>query len=383
MTGLRVVVANYAYAAGIPEPEGILDAFVALREFASGLRRAGADVEVVQRFRIDAVVVRDDVTYRFVEDGARPRPRPWAPCVRMSRVVAEARPDLVHVNGMVFPVQTRQLRARLGSGPAIVVQNHAEAPSKGCKRAVQRWGLATADGFLFTVDAQADPWRALGVIPRSAPVFEVMEGSTGLVPRTRAEARARRPMPGAPSFLWVGRLRAVKDPLTMLAGFELLLHDVPDAHLTMVFGEADLIDAVETRRAASPRLRAAVTLVGAVPHEELPWYYGSADYVVAASLREGSGFALAEALACGAVPIVTAIPSFAAMTADGRLGGLWRPGDPADFARVARAVLDRPHEALSRAAAEHYRANLSRDAIGRRALAVYRAVVARRGRGTA
>jgi len=192
--------------------------------------------------------------------------------------------------------------------------------------------------------------------------------------RTPAPRGARPPLQGAPSLLWVGRLHTVKDPLTLLAGLDLLLDDLPAAHLTMVYGEADLLAEVEARLAASPRLRAAVTLVGRVPHQELAGFYAAADAFVAASHREGSGFALAEALACGAVPIVTDIPSFAAMTDGGRLGGLWRPGDPEDFARVARAVLARPLHDLSEAAIAHHHAHHAPAAIGRKALAAYEAL---------
>ncbi|MFO7544740.1 MAG: glycosyltransferase family 4 protein [Trueperaceae bacterium] len=376
---LRVVIVNYAHDPVVTDPDRTLEAFVALPEFASGLRRAGADVFVVQRYRRDVTVVRDGVTYSFVAGGGRGRPRTLSASPAVHDTVARLRPRLVHVNGLVFPFQTRLLRRRLGPGPALVVQHHGERPGGAWRGALQRWGLAGVDGFLFTADEQAADWRERGVIGRSHGVFEVMEGSTGLNPRARAEARERMPLPGAPAFLWVGRLHDVKDPRTMLAGFELLLRDVPDAHLTMVFGEADLIEEIEARLRASRRLRAAVTLVGYVPRAELPWYYGSADYFVAASVREGSGFALAEALACGAVPIVTDIPSFAKMTAGGRFGGLWRPGDAEDFARVARAVLARPHHEMSQAAAAHYRDHLSAAAIGRQALAAYSAVLAGRG----
>lgn len=376
---LRVVIVNYAHDPAVTDPDRTLDAFVALPEFASGLRRAGAEVFVVQRHRRDVTVVRDGVTYVFVAGGSRGRPRTLAACPAVHGAVARLRPRLVHVNGLVFPFQTRLLRHRLGPGPALVVQHHGERPWRGRRVAVQRWGMAGVDGFLFTSAEQATPWRERGVIGARQRVFEVMEGSTGLEPRPRDEARARMPLPGSPSFLWVGRLHPFKDPTTMLAGFELLLRDLPDAHLTMVFGEAGRMEEVETMLRASRRLRAAVTLAGYVPRDELPWYYGSADYFVAASVREGSGFALAEALACGAVPIVTDIPSFAKMTAGGRFGGLWRPGDAEDFARVARSVVARPHRELSQAAAAHYRDHLDAAAIGRQAQAAYAAVLAGRG----
>jgi glycosyltransferase involved in cell wall biosynthesis len=367
---MRVVVVNCAYDPGVADPERTLDAFAALRGWAAGLRAAGADVQVVQRHGRDAVLERDGVPYHVVAAGGRGRPRLFDPLRAVVRRTVGLRPDVVHVNGLVFPLPTRLLRRGLGPGPTLVAQHHAEAPWRGWRGALQRWGLAGVDAYLFTADAQADPWRACGVVRPAQRVFEVMEGWSGLMPPARGEARR---LPGAPALLWVGRLQAVKDPLTLLAGLDRLLDDVPTAHLTMVYGEADLLGEVEARLAARPRLRAAVTLVGRVPHDELGALYAGADYVVAASHREGSGFALSEALACGAVPIVTDIPSFAAMTDRGRLGGLWRPGDAEDFARVARAVFARPRRALSDAAIAHHRAQLSTDAIGRRALAAYAA----------
>jgi len=171
----------------------------------------------------------------------------------------------------------------------------------------------------------------------------------------------------------------VKDPLTLLDGFALLLEAAPAAHLTMVYRETDMRAEVLARLASCERLRRAVTLVGAVPHEELGRYYGAADYFVAASLREGSGFALAEALSFGLVPIVTAIPSFTRMTDGGRFGGLWRVGDASDFARVAVRVIAKPRQELAREARAHFERVLSAEAIGREARAAYETLLARRG----
>ncbi|HEX7041365.1 MAG TPA: glycosyltransferase family 4 protein [Trueperaceae bacterium] len=378
MEAPRVALLNLAHDPGVREPESTLQAFPVLTEFASGLSRAGAAVIVVQRHASRAELARDGVSYVFVGGAGRGRPRSVDACLPVLRRVAGLRPDVVHVHGLVFPLPVRALR-RLLPEAALVVQHHGEGPWLGWRGALQRWGLAAADGFMFTARGLAEPWRARGVVGPAQPVFEVMEGSTGLVPVPRDQARGRVPLPGRPALLWVGRLHPVKDPLTLLEGLELLLHDCPEAHLTMVFGEADQLGEVEARLRASRRLRDATTLVGRVPHGELAWYYASADYYVAASRREGSGFALAEALGSGLVPIVTDIPSFAWMTDGGRLGGLWRPGDAADFARVARAVLARPREELSRAAVEQYRRRLSTEAIGRDALAVYRSVLERRG----
>ncbi|HZJ10501.1 MAG TPA: glycosyltransferase, partial [Trueperaceae bacterium] len=206
----RVVVVNFAFDPNIADPNGTLDAFAALRQWAAGLRAAGLEVGVVQRHSHDALVLRDGVEYCFVAAGRRGRPRSWQPALRVTRTVVDLDPDLVHVNGLVFPLQTRLLRRRLRPRAAIVVQHHAESPRRGLRGRLQRWGLAEVDGFLFTSAAQAAPWLARGVVHSEDQVFEVMEGATDLLAEPVAMAQDRSRLTGSPALLWVGRLQAVK-----------------------------------------------------------------------------------------------------------------------------------------------------------------------------
>ncbi len=53
----------------------------------------------------------------------------------------------------------------------------------------------------------------------------------------------------------------------------------------------------------------------------------AADLFVLGSHREGSSFALIEALATGLTPVVTDIPSLRALTGNGAVGALWPCGD--------------------------------------------------------
>ena len=55
-------------------------------------------------------------------------------------------------------------------------------------------------------------------------------------------------------------------------------------------------------------------------------FYSAADLFVVGSHHEGSGYALMEACACGAVPVVTGIPTFRLLTGSGSIGALWTPG---------------------------------------------------------
>src|SRR5207247_434398 len=139
-----------------------------------------------------------------------------------------------------------------------------------------------------------------------------------------------RVVPARTALLWVGRLNANKDPLTVLDGFERSLGALPAATVTMIYTAEDLLPAVRERIERSAVLKERVRLVGTVPHARLPEFYSAADMFVLGSHREGSGYALMEACACGAVPVVTDIPTFRLLTG-GVVGALWTPGDAAAF----------------------------------------------------
>ena len=151
----------------------------------------------------------------------------------------------------------------------------------------------------------------------------------------------------------------------------------------MAYRGTDLLGAVRDRIASGPSLHRAVTLLGAVNHPDLEVIYNSADYFVLGSHYEGSGFALAEAMACGVVPVVTAIPSFIAMTDGGRAGACWAPGDSDAFTQAFLAVLQRPVEELSKRVMRFFDERLSYPAIARASLRAYHELISvRTGTGT-
>jgi len=176
----------------------------------------------------------------------------------------------------------------------------------------------------------------------------------------------------------VGRLIALKDPLTVLEGFTRILQHLPQARLYMAYGTADMLPAVRERILASRALSEAVTLLGRIEHSQLEDIYNSSDYFVLGSHHEGSGFSLAEAMACGVVPVVTDIPSFRVMTDDGRVGACWRPGSPESFAEKFLEVVRQPLEQLSPKVRSFFQSQLSYKAIARDSMRAYREVIAAR-----
>ena len=388
---MHVVFLNPAYDFELQTPEELLRCYQSMPGCAEGMvamaRGAGfsdARATVVQRFHHDAVFESDGIAYRFVDDGFGPKLAWWQESPAVISLAAEecrtanreGTPAVVHLNGLVHAATVPKLRRALPPGVPIIIQHHAEMPRSGLTGLHQRWALSGAGGFFFAARGLAESWINRRVIGRDTPIFEVMEGSTLFTVHDRAASRRRSGMEGSPVFLWVGRLDENKDPFTVLAGFERVLPEMPGARFYMAYGpDSPLLNAVEKRIDQSEVLSRAVQLLGTVPHAELETVFNSADYFVLGSRYEGSGFALAEALACGVVPIVTDIPSFRMMTGDGSCGALWTPGNPRALAAVFDKTFEQPLGEQSPAARALFDRRLSYAAIGREAVAAYQSVL--------
>jgi len=367
---IRIVIVNDVFDPRDVTPDSVLDRFTSLTGWANAIRAHGADVLVCQRFHHDARLTRAGVDYQFVADGASPRP---SPAFRGSRKalghVVSFNPTVVHVNGMDYPRAIRRLRAALPATTAVIVQDHGGFEPRRLRWFRRLWlrrGLRAANALLVSTAPQADEFRDSGLLPDSVLIRDVMEASTSL--------RANRPRvrDGRLNVLWVGRLNANKDPMTVLEGFAKFAATRPNATLQFIYGtnelEAALRDAVGRDRLLHDRVR----LAGTVSHQSLADIYSDADLFVLGSHREGSGYAALEAMACGVVPVLTDIPSFRGLTADGTAGELWEPGNPDSLAaalvRVTNEALDEKREVCRRRFASCF----SWDAIGARAIAVYR-----------
>jgi glycosyltransferase involved in cell wall biosynthesis len=369
---LRVVQVSAVRDPRLRTGEEMLAAWPAVEMTARAAASAGFDPVVVQAAWRDEELVRGGIRYRFVREPAGRVARRLRP--RLVGAVRALRPEVVHLQGLGFPYARRLC----GGGAAVLAQDHLDRVPAGWRRWERRAALAGIDGALFTAAGMARPFVEAGVLSPGTPVFEVLEATSAFTPGDVDEARRAAGIGGDPCVLWLGHLDANKDPLTILDAVSLALRTLPGLRLWMCFGSAPLQGEVRARLAAEPALAARVTLLGRVPHAQVERLCRAADFLVQGSGREGTSYAVLEALACGATPLVTDIPALRRMTGDGAVGGLFRRGDAAGLARLLESSAARPRAELRRAARAHFERHLSPAALARELGAAYRAAAGAR-----
>jgi glycosyltransferase involved in cell wall biosynthesis len=214
-----------------------------------------------------------------------------------------------------------------------------------------------------------------GLLPRDVSVLEALECSTHFTPGDRTAARHALGVYGDPCIVWVGRLAAGKDPLTVLEAFRLVVDELPAARLWCAFGDAPQLGLVRAFLCADERIRARVRLLGNLPHDRIELLLRAADIFVAGSLHESTGYALVEALACGVPPVISDIPAFRALTRDGAVGALFPPGDAV---AAAAAICELAHSAPPRESIrEHFERHASPEAVGRALRQAYASQIVR------
>jgi len=346
------------------DPEQLLADWPTLPAIAAATQRAGAEVTVIQSFHRDATFVRAGVRYRFVAEPTLPGRSTGCLPGRIARAAEDSGAEVLHVNGLDFPRHLRSLkRLRL----PILIQDHASrAGTGGLRRQRALEGIA---GIAFTAAGQAQPFVDARELAPTVPVFAVPENSTHFVAGDQPGARLRSGVTGDPVLLWVGRLDDNKDPLTILDAVEIAARSLPRLSLWCCFHDQPLLAQVQARIAASPLLDGRVTLLGRVPHNAIESLLNAADFFLLGSRHEGSGYALIEALACGATPIVSDIPPFRAIA--GPVGALVPVGDAVAFADALINLAQRDRASLRREAIARFERHLSFDRLGARLCAVY------------
>ncbi|MFO1149545.1 MAG: MSMEG_0565 family glycosyltransferase [Alsobacter sp.] len=133
--------------------------------------------------------------------------------------------------------------------------------------------------------------------------------------REAARLRRRLALDEGPVFLCVGGVEGRKNTLAVLEAFIDVQTVRPEAQL-VIAGGASVLDHAAYQATFAARLARAgsaaarVRLTGPLPDDEMPALYRLADALVCASVKEGFGLCVLEALATGIPAVVSAIPPF-------------------------------------------------------------------------
>ncbi len=350
-------------------PAQLLKDWHSLPAVAEAAARATRRVTVIQASAIEGRSERAGIEYHFIA------PDRGSVLTRRGRFVAllrETEPDVIHVHGLDFARELIGLRALAPTTP-ILLQDHASGPPRFWRRPLWKRGAAQVQGIAFCAREQSAPFERRGLIAPRTKIFEIPESTTTFTPGERQAARAITGMHGDPAVLWVGRLIALKDPLTVLQGVAEAARALPGLQLWCCYGASPLLPEVRARIARDAALRERVHLLGCVPHAFLQELMRGADLFVLGSRREGSGYAVIESLATDLPAIVTDIPSFRVLVGAGEqaAGALWPCGDARALTRALLACMAQPAGELRARARTRFESELSAAALGRKLAAAY------------
>jgi D-inositol-3-phosphate glycosyltransferase len=152
-----------------------------------------------------------------------------------------------------------------------------------------------------------------------------------------------------PRILTVGRLVERKGYAELIQAMRL----APKAECVIVGGppeaELDRDPLARALRDLARQCRVAgrVRLVGAVPREEMPRWYRSADVVACAPWYEPFGLTPLEAMACGVPVVAAAVGGLTDTVVDELTGELVPARDPVALGRTLRRLLDDPVRRLA------------------------------------
>lgn len=356
---------------------------------SAALARRNHEVIVVQPFHDERVEHRNAVEYRYARTPRRSAPRLAGGLLgvdflvrsnlkRMMEVAKDARPDAVHMFGLPLLQPLLELGAWCeATGRPLTASFHGGTPRREpWLKGLQHQILKRCSAAFFTTLTHARPWLGPALL-REDQIVPCMEVSSSFAPADREQARARTKMRGNPVFAWNARLQARKDPLTVLRGFSLIRRTWREARLHMIYYTNELERPIREMIGSDPHLIGAVELRGAITPPAVEEFLNSADFLVQGSLREVAGYSVLEAMSCGVIPVVTDIPSFRAMTADGAFGVLFPIGDHRSMAEQTLAYDLRNLATLSQNVRDRFVQVLGYDAMARTYEDVFKAKASR------
>ena len=351
---IKLIDLNYHSHSNISDPEQVLTLQKASIGFVQFIKEK-LSIQLIKHLNYEGEKCVDGVKYVFFKS----KNRFWHIPFKTHLYIKKQDPDIVLIQGLIFPLQLIALKLKLGKKTKIIVQHHGEKPFRWIKKILQKIADRYVSFYLFTSIGNAEEFVKNKIISDEDKCTEILEASTCFKQTGKLQSRRELGLSGNPIFLWVGRLNLNKDPLTVLNAFEKYLSYYPEARLFMIYQTEELLPAMKLKLEGNRLLKNSIILRGRVDHSELEHWFNAADFYISASHKEGSGYALIEAMACGCIPIVTSIPSFSKITENGKFGFLFEPENPENLLKVLLNLENIDKEELSISIVDHFNQSLS------------------------
>jgi glycosyltransferase involved in cell wall biosynthesis len=368
---------------------------------AAGLARRGHEVTVHTRRDDEAlpdrVVVQDGYHVSHVDAGpARSLPKdgllPHMPAFArvLQRQWADQPPDVVHAHFWMSGLAAVAAAAGLPDPRPVLQTFHALG---SVKRRHQGAADTSPDGridlerglcrdvshVVATCSDEVFELRRLGLPSDRASIVPCGVDTSAFTPRGPVAPRTDRKR-----LLVLGRIVERKGHDDAVRA----LRALPTAELVVVGGPpaGEVDDDPEICRlrevAAEAGVADRVSFTGAVGRTAVPAWIRSADVVLAVPWYEPFGITPLEAMACGRPVVATAVGGLVDTVADGLTGELVPPRDPDRLGEVLVALLadDERRAAYGSAGVQRARARYRWSRVVADTEAVYRQVLARRGR---
>ena len=252
-------------------------------------------------------IVFENVTYEFIKVTSRE----MLLQTNVIKVIRGLNPDAIILHGFHSSIRLFRLTSQL-KGFRIFIQHHGEKVFGFPKSIIHKRIDKRITGYFFSSAEIGNDWVNAGLIESSSKVYEILEVTSPFSAKANRISRESQL-----NFIWVGRLDANKDPLTLVRGFISFLDHHPNANLYIIFQTRDLLEEVKKEVMSFGN---NIHLIGEVPHDQMPLWYAKADFIISTSLFEAGGVSVLEGISCGCIPILTDIPSFKMITGNGAVG---------------------------------------------------------------
>ncbi len=362
---MNVCLINSVFEDDLASGHDLLARYWHIPHLAAALTRQGCHVTVVQAFHRDEQFQEQGVSYRFIV-GGRPA---------FLSAMEACQPAIVHVFGLKHwePLAIAGFAHRKRAYRRTASFHGGSPPRRFFRRYRLRRALSRLDAVAFSAPEHAEPWQAQRMFHRQTALHVMPELASPFSGRPLDAARAELGVDGKLIIAWSGRLVDLKQPFVVLEAMERVVSERPGAMLYMAYSNDDLLSDIQSYLAARPVLANQVVLLGQLPHASMEMLFSAADLFVQASEREHGGNSLTEAMSCGAIPVVSDIPSFRVLTESIDAARRFPVGDAN---ALAEAILAIDPAEISRYRTDvqmQYRQHLGYDALARHYMQMFSA----------